>query len=200
MLGPDVVGPSALAEVNALRPSSPCFLVHLGLTDIPLSTLEPATGYHWRSWDADDVVYDAFKIFIPTMYEPRMAPPGGQVIILQRIMEIDFDRVADWRAHKQRVEDDLVARLEAAIPGVGSHIVTRQSASALTSWRFTMNLHGSMLGWEMSPEQLGPRRPPVEGPVRNLYICGHWTRPGGGITPVIVSAMDVAQKITAGAE
>jgi phytoene dehydrogenase-like protein len=53
-----------------------------------------------------------------------------------------------------------------------------------------------MLGWEMSPGQLGERRPAVEGPVRGLYLCGHWTRPGGGITPVIVSAMDVARRIT----
>jgi len=196
MLGPSVCGEQAIADAGALRPSSPCFLVHLGLTGIPLSALEPATGYHWRSWNADDVVYDAFKIFIPTMYEPRMAPPGGQIIILQRIMEIHYDRVADWRAHKERVENDLVDRLEAEIPGVAGHIVTRQSASALTSWRFTLNLAGAMLGWEMSPSQLGDRRPGIEGPVRNLYICGHWTRPGGGITPVIVSAVDVAQRIS----
>jgi phytoene dehydrogenase-like protein len=200
LLGPAVVGADRLADLNALRPSSPCFLVHLGLTDFPLSVLEPASGYHWRSWDADDVVYDAFKIFIPTMYEPRLAPPGGQIIILQRIMSIDYDRVADWRAHKQRVEEDLVTRLEAEIPGVRAHIVTRQSASALTSWRFTLNSHGSMLGWEMSPEQLGPNRPGIEGPVRNLYLCGHWTRPGGGITPVIVSAVDVVRRITGAAE
>jgi phytoene dehydrogenase-like protein len=25
---------------------------------------------------------------------------------------------------------------------------------------------------------------------------GHWTQPGGGITPVIVSAMQVARRIT----
>jgi phytoene dehydrogenase-like protein len=112
------------------------------------------------------------------------------------VMTIGYDRVADWAAHKQRVEDDLVMRLEDAIPGVSPHIVTRQSASALTSWRFTLNREGAMLGWEMSPGQLGERRPAVEGPVRGLYLCGHWTRPGGGITPVIVSAMDVARRIT----
>jgi hypothetical protein len=48
----------------------------------------------------------------------------------------------------------------------------------------------------MSPDQLGESRPSVEGPVRNLYFVGHWTRPGGGITPVIVSAMQVANTIT----
>jgi len=196
LLGPAVVGAAAMRGLKTLRPSSPCFLVHLGLQDISVSDLEPAAGYHWRSWNADDVVFDAFKIFIPTMYEPKMAPPGGQVIILQRIMQIGYDRVADWAAHKERVEDDLVMRLEAEIPGVSAHITTRQSASALTSWRFTLNLHGAMLGWEMSPDQLGDKRPGIDGLVRNLYMCGHWTRPGGGITPVIVSAMDVAQQIT----
>jgi phytoene dehydrogenase-like protein len=196
LLGRAIVGDDAIRQVRSMRPTSPCFLVHLGLQGVPLSALEPKTGYHWRSWQADDVMYDAFKIFIPTLYEPRMAPSGGQIVILQRVMTIGYDRVADWAAHKQRVEDDLVTRLEAVIPGVSAHIVTRQSASALTSWRFTLNRHGAMLGWEMSPGQLGDRRPAVEGPVRGLYLCGHWTRPGGGITPVIVSAMDVARRIT----
>jgi phytoene dehydrogenase-like protein len=198
LLGPAIVGNAAIREMKALRPSCPCFLVHLGLRDIALSDLEPSAGYHWRSWNPDDVVYDAFKIFVPTAYEPKMAPPGGQVVILQRIMQIGYDRVADWAAHKARVEDDLMARLEAEIPGVSAHIATRQSASARTSWRFTLNLHGAMLGWEMSPDQLGDRRPGIEGPVRNLYMCGHWTRPGGGITPVIVSAMDVVRRIAGG--
>ena len=58
----------------------------------------------------------------------------------------------------------------------------------------TMNMGGAMP--QMSPEQLGLARPGIEGPVRNLYVVGHWTRPGGGITPVIVSAMHVASAIT----
>ena len=45
-----------------------------------------------------------------------------------------------------------------------------------------------MLGWEMSPDQLGVTAGRAETPIRNLYLLGHWTQPGGGITPVIVSA------------
>ena len=130
------------------------------------------------------------------MYEPRMAPDGGQIIILQRIMELRYDEVRDWAKHKAEIEADLIARLEQVMPGIKEHVVLFQSASALTSWRFTLNHHGAMLGWEMSPDQLGPARPAVEGPVRNLFLTGHWTRPGGGITPVIVSAADVAAAIT----
>jgi hypothetical protein len=36
--------------------------------------------------------------------------------------------------------------------------------------------------------------------VKNLYFVGHWTQPGGGITPVIVSAMRVAKSITGRAQ
>jgi phytoene dehydrogenase-like protein len=196
LLGPEVVGEEAIRQVKALRTTSPCFLVHLGLRGVTAADLEPAHGYHWRNWDANEVVHDAFKVFIPTIYEPRMAPAGGQVIILQRVMEIAYDEVDDWPRHKAHIEDDLVARLEQELPGVSRHVVTRLSASAQTSWRFTLNRYGAMLGWEMSPDQLGEGRPPIEGPIRHLHFCGHWTRPGGGITPVIVSAMDVARRIT----
>jgi len=57
-----------------------------------------------------------------------------------------------------------------------------------------------MLGWEMSPRQLGVRRPGTESSIRNLHFVGHWVRPGGGITPVIVSAADVARRITRSTE
>jgi hypothetical protein len=48
----------------------------------------------------------------------------------------------------------------------------------------------------MSPDQLGEKRPALNGLMKNLYFTGHWTQPGGGITPVIVSAMQVAHRIT----
>jgi phytoene dehydrogenase-like protein len=35
--------------------------------------------------------------------------------------------------------------------------------------------------------------------VPGLYCVGHWTRPGGGITPVIVSAQQVARRVLLGA-
>jgi phytoene dehydrogenase-like protein len=90
----------------------------------------------------------------------------------------------------------VLQRLNRIIPGFQEHIVHCQSASAHTSHRFTLNYHGAMLGWEMSPDQLGESRPAVTSPVAGLYFVGHWTRPGGGITPVIISAMNVAARVT----
>jgi phytoene dehydrogenase-like protein len=46
---------------------------------------------------------------------------------------------------------------------------------------------------------LGAGRPAPETAIANLHCVGHWTRPGGGVTPVIVSAQQVARTILRGA-
>jgi phytoene dehydrogenase-like protein len=198
MLEPDEVPPEALAAARRLRPSFPCFLTHLGLEGVPAEELERAQGYYWDSWDPDEMGRGGLrcKVFAPTLYEPGMAPPGAQVVILQKVLEMDWSEVGDWTAHKRAVEEYLLRQLENLLPGVSARIAVRLSASARTAHRFTLNTAGAMLGWEMSPDQLGEARPDVEGPVPGLYFVGHWTRPGGGITPVMVSAQRVAAAIT----
>ncbi len=156
------------------------------------------SGYYWNTWDSDEVGRSApkFKAFSPTLFEPRMAPEGGQIVIIQRVREIDYGSIGDWPAHKAALERHALSNLEQLIPGLKEKIVVMTSASAKTSFRYTLNRRGAMLGWEMSPDQLGGGRPEVTGPVEGLYFVGHWTRPGGGITPVIVSAMRAAKLIT----
>jgi len=197
LLGPEHMGADELAAVRDLRPTFPCFLTHIGLRDVPADVLAEAQGYYWRHWDPDRVGRDGLicKIFAPTLYEPALAPEGGQIVILQKVQELDYGAVTDWDAHKRDVEAFVLEHFERAIPGVSEQIVVKLSASARTSERFTLNTAGAMLGWEMSPEQLGDGRPAVRTPVDDLYLAGHWTRPGGGITPVIVSALRAAEAV-----
>jgi prolycopene isomerase len=199
MLGPEAIDPAYVGALKKLRPSMPCFLAHIGLKGVPTEFLARVSGYYWDSWDADAVGRGAlrFKIFCPTLFEPRMAPSGGQVLIIQRVREMSYDAVDDWPAHKAALEREALAHLERLIPGLREKIVVMSSASARTSWRFTLNMQGAMLGWEMSPDQLGAARPGIVSPVENLYLVGHWTQPGGGITPVIVSAMRACELILA---
>ena len=196
LIGPELLDPDYLAPITQLRPTHPCFLLHFGLKDIALEELRKAEGYHWSSWNAENVATDAFKIFLPTAYDPGLAPPGGQIVIVQKLTNINYDAITDWAAHKRAVEDYILRSLERCLPGFSKCIVVQLSASAQTSHRYTLNHHGAMLGWQMSPDQLGNDRPSLVGPFKNLYFVGHWTQPGGGITPVMVSAMQVAKLIT----
>ena len=195
LIEPDHIDRDRVASIRKLRPTHPCFLVHVGLKDMPVEVLRAAHGYHWDSWDSDRVATNSFKIFVPTLYEPQMAPPGGHIVIVQKLTAIDYDAIDDWTTHKASVEAYIMKNLERVMPGFLEKVVVKLSASALTSHRFTLNHQGAMLGWEMSPEQLGEHRPALNGMLKNLYFVGHWTQPGGGITPVIVSAMQVARKI-----
>jgi len=196
MIGPELLDPDYLAGIRQLRTTLPCFLLHIGLQNISLEELRKAEGYHWSCWDAEKVATNAFKVFLPTAFDPGLAPPGGQIIIVQKVTSIDYGKVEDWTAHKLEIENYILENLERCIPGLSSKMVVRLSASAQTSYRYTLNHHGAMLGWEMSPDQLGEQRPSLQSPFRNLYFVGHWTQPGGGITPVMISAMRAVKLIT----
>lgn len=186
-----------LKQVRKLKPSMSCFMSHIGVRGIDTETLKQAQGYYWQQWDSDKVGTTGLrcKLFVPTLYEPAMAPVGCHVLLLQKVIEMDFSSISDWSAHKQEVEQRLFGYLEQIIPGIGRHIVVKSSATAMTSFRYTRNYRGAMLGWEMSPQQLGEFRPDVFSTIKNLYFTGHWARPGGGITPVIISAQQVADEV-----
>lgn len=183
-----------LTHVESLKPSFPCYLLHMGVDGVDSQTLEQAQGYYWDGWDADLVGKGSlrFKIFVPTLYEPEMAPPGKHIIVVQKVFDMNYEAVTDWAAHKSEVNDFLRGELRKVIPGIDEKIEVANLATAKTSYRFTNNHHGAMLGWTMSPDQLGERRPGIQSPLPGLFFTGHWTRPGGGITPVIVSAQRAA--------
>jgi phytoene desaturase len=201
MLGPEHVGAAAIERLRGLRPTFPCFLMHIGLRDTPTELLRARQGYYWDRWDPDRVGLDAlrFKIFVPTLYEPAMAPPNGHVVIVQKVQELEYRSISDWTAHKQQVDRFILTHLERMMPGITDHTVVRLSATAHTHHRYTQNFQGAMLGWEMSPDQLGAARPELTLGIAGLYTVGHWTRPGGGITPVLVSAAEVARRIVGAA-
>jgi prolycopene isomerase len=198
LVGTDHFDPAYVARIRGLRVSFPCFLSHLGVRGIPTSLLQEAQGYYWRGWDGDRVACGDFdcKVFVPTLYAPSLAPPDGHVVIVQKMTDIDYDRVRDWKAYKKSLEDFVLARVERAIPGLRERMEVCLSATARTLNRFTLNYQGAAVGWEMSPQQLGPHRPAIQSPLKNLYFVGQWTQPGGGITPVIVSAMRAADAVT----
>lgn len=198
LLGEECCGSWLIDQMQSTAVSYPCFLMHIGLRGMDPARLAEAEGYYWSSYDYSDAIRSVFKIFIPTHFDPGIAPPGCQILIVQKLVPVRFDEIVDWRAHKAAVENRIMERLRTILPRIDDHIVVRLGASAMTSYRFTGNYQGAMLGWEMSPEHLGARRLPHYTPVENVYLAGHWTQPGGGITPVIVSALRVAKSILTG--
>lgn len=192
----DSICRESLNRMAKLRKSAPCYLMHIGLRDTSTDEMERIQGYYWNEWDANHQGTTAlrYKLFVPTLFDPSVAPEGSHIVIVQKVIEPLDDQPMD-AAHKERVDQFVLGHLEETLPNFHERVVVRLSASAWTSYRYTLNDEGAMLGWEMSPDQLGEHRPDIRGPLKGLYYTGHWTRPGGGITPVIVSAMKVAAAV-----
>ncbi len=198
LVGEEHCGREVIDKALKLRPTHACFLVHMGLRNMDRKKLAEVEGYHWFSWNPDDIERSFFKLFFSTHYEPRMAPPGHDILIVQKMSPIPYEEVKDWQAHKFEIEGQIMTDLRKLMPGLDDHMVMKLSATANTSYRYTLNHQGAMLGWEMAPDQLGDARPANTTPIENLYLTGHWTQPGGGITPVIISAQRVAKLVLTG--
>ena len=106
-----------------------------------------------------------------------------------------YRKEADYIALKQRLEDDLVRRLDTLFPGTADAVVFRESATPVTHSRYTRASDGSGDGLAATPEQFMHKRPGYRTPVDGLYLCGASTRAGHGIVGAMKSGEQAALRI-----
>ena len=174
-----------------------------GLPDfkaIPGSTLQPHhkttmhicpdIDYVEHAWD--DAKYGRpsqfplIEMTIPTTYDDSIAPPGKHIMgIFLQYAPYDL-RDADWRTLKEIYADRVMNLIEEYAPGFKSLVTARQVLSPLDLEEIYGLTGGNIFHGEMSVGQLFFMRP-VPGwakyrtPVRDLYLCGSGTHPGGGV-------------------
>lgn len=101
----------------------------------------------------------------------------------------------EYLAHKERMEEALIARLDQQFPGCAARVVFRESASPVTHTRFTRAAEGTGYGLAATPEQFMKGRPGYRGPIPGLYLAGASTRAGHGIVGAMSSGRHAAQKV-----
>ncbi len=153
-------------------------------------SISPSIDYLEEAYD--DAKYGRFSrrpymdMVIPTMTDPSMAPPGKHVMSI--FVQYAPYRLAEgtWPERREELGDTVVDTLAQYIPNLRELILHRQ---VVTPWDLeeTFGLtEGNIFHGELSLEQLFFLRPVpgTEGystPIRNLYLCGSGTHPGGGV-------------------
>jgi phytoene dehydrogenase-like protein len=140
----------------------------------------------------------SFRIFND---DPTLAPPGKTVV--QVILTTDFDRWCDlqekdrprYEAEKERVAAEVLAQLEAYLPGIGSQVEMTDVATPYTFWRYTRNYRGAFEGWLMAPETFGKRVEKTLPSLKNFYMAGQWVEPGGGVPTALFSGRSVIKML-----
>jgi phytoene dehydrogenase-like protein len=136
---------------------------------------------HWSSKPYIDII-------IPTLVDPSMAPPGKHVMsCFVQYAPYHLDpSLGGWDSQREAFGDAVVARIAEFAPDLPSKILHRQVLTPLDIERTTGLTEGNIFQGELSLEQLFFSRP-VPGwarfrtPIRDLWLCGSSTHPGGGI-------------------
>ena len=127
------------------------------------------------------------ELCIPTVHDPSLAPPGKHIITIDVNSQPYSLRDGHWDDLKEGIADRVVAELGAHFPNLPSSIEARSVLSPLDLERTLYLTGGHALHGDMLIDQLYFMRP-VRGwgsyrtPVRNLYLCGAGTHPGGGVS------------------
>jgi len=106
-----------------------------------------------------------------------------------------YSKKPEYKRRKQAVENDLLKRFDDLFPGVGQHIVFRESASPLSHTRYTRATNGTGYGISATPDQFGNARPGPRAPIPGLYLCGASARSGHGIAGALQGGMVAAATI-----
>jgi phytoene dehydrogenase-like protein len=206
LLEPGTVDADFEAEVRRFKFRGSSGKVNLALDALPSFTSLPGEGEHLRgaislSPAIDDMerAYDDAKyghwsrkpyvdIVIPTLVDPSMAPPGKHVMsCFVQYAPYHLDpSLGTWDDNREAFGDAVVDRIAEFAPDIREKILHRNVQTPLDIERTTGLTEGNIFQGELSLEQLFFSRP-VPGwarfrtPIRDLWMCGSSTHPGGGI-------------------
>src|SRR5437773_3671205 len=190
--------------------------VNLALDALPNFTCLPGDGPHLRgavsislSVDYMERAYDEAKygrfsrrpyvdIVIPSLTDPSVAPPAKQVIACFVQYAPYHLKEGNWDEKREEFGNTVVDTIAEYAPNLRDIILHRQVLTPLDIERRFGLSEGNIFQGELSLEQLFFLRP-VPGwaqystPIRNLYMCGSATHPGGGIMGA--SGLNAARKI-----
>ncbi len=147
---------------------------------------------HWSSHPYIDMV-------IPTLTDTSLAPPGKH--ILSCFVQYAPYKLApglDWDTEKEKFGDNVVNTIAEYAPNIKDIILHRQVVTPLDLEREWGLSEGNIFQGELSLEQLFFLRPVAgwaqfRSPIKNLYMCGSATHPGGGImgAPGRLAALEI---------
>ena len=197
--------------------------VNLALDALPDFTCLPGPGRHIRgaisispSTEYMERAYDQAKygeysrrpyidIVIPTLTDPSVAPPGKHV--MSCFVQYAPYKLASgtWDEQREAFGDTVINTISEYAPNLKKIIIGRQVVTPLDIERTTGLSEGNIFQGELSLEQLFFLRP-VAGwaryrtPIRNLFMSGSATHPGGGImgAPGRLAALEILKQKSKG--
>lgn len=200
LIGSEHLPNGTIERLQNLTPSLSIFACYIA-TDLAIDkTQHTHESFYYDSVDFDLTYQQTlagtpnwFSITLPTLSDATLAPNGEHIMLLTTLCPFDVGQ--SWRQAKAVFQERLLNQAEQQFPNLKQHIQWLESGTPRTLERYTLNAQGAAYGFAPTPDQIGVNRPDVKGVLSGLYHAGHWTRPGGGVAGVSISAQLAAQAI-----
>jgi len=206
-----------LARLDKFSVSLSTFQIFLGLkkdlvreAGLKETEIFYETGYDpeadYRAVLAGDVEHSGFGLTLYDNLYKGYSPEGKNtvsIITLQgyepwKKFEADYFKgnKTAYKAEKERQARILIEKTEKALlPGLSKAIEVMEIGTPLTNVRYTGNHRGAIYGWDQTLDNSAPRRLAHATPIKNLYLAGAWTNPGGGYGAVLSSGLECFAEI-----
>jgi phytoene dehydrogenase-like protein len=204
MVGPEHLPGEFVNEIRRYKFRGSSGKVNLALDALPDFRSLPGPGPHLRgaisispSIEYMERAYDEAKygrysrrpyidIVIPSLTDPSVAPPGKHVMSCFVQYAPYHLKEGTWDDHREAFGNAVIDTIAEHAPNLRSIILHRQVLTPLDLEREFGLTEGNIFQGELTLEQLFFLRPApgwarYRTPIRNLYMCGSATHPGGGI-------------------
>jgi phytoene dehydrogenase-like protein len=153
-------------------------------------SISPGIDYMERAYD--EAKYGRYSrrpyidLVIPSLTDPSVAPPGKHVASCFVQYAPYHLKEGNWDDQRDAFGDTVIDTLAEYAPNLKDLILHRQVLTPLDMEREFGLTEGNIFQGELTLEQLFFLRPApgwaqYRTPLKNLYMCGSATHPGGGI-------------------
>ncbi len=204
MIGHENLPPDFVEDITRYKYRGSSGKVNLALDALPDFTCLPGPGRHLRGAISispsiehmerayDDAKYGRFSrrpyidMVIPTLTDPSVAPPGKHILSCFVQYAPYHLKEGNWDDQREAFGNTVIDTISEYAPNLKNIILHRQVLTPLDIERQFGLSEGNIFQGELTLEQLFFLRPApgwaqYRTPIKNLYMCGSATHPGGGI-------------------
>jgi phytoene dehydrogenase-like protein len=174
-------------------------------------SISPSIEYMERAYD--DAKYGNFSrrpyidMVIPSLTDPSVAPPGKHVLsCFVQYAPYKLRPGLNWDEQREAFGNNVIDTISEYAPNIKDIILHKQVLTPLDLEREFGLSEGNIFQGELSLEQLFFLRPApgfaqFRTPIKNLYMCGSATHPGGGVmgAPGRLAALEILKDAKGGA-
>lgn len=204
LVGEEHLSEDFLQKVRNYKTEAASFKINLLLNGLPnfdvyptkenkigphhMGTIHICEDFEYMERAFDDAKYGrasanpVVEMCIPSSVDKTLAP-AGMYVASCFVQYTPYKLInSDWESEKERFVDRVISTIKKYAPNIEDIIVNKHALSPIDLEREYSLTGGNIFHGDMTLNQLFLFRFNYRTPIKNLYLCGSGTHPGGGVT------------------